>query len=188
MGRKSTYDLPGDYLLIETLDLLKGRNQVRLNLAALAIMFLTLALFVLFLPDMLSFSFPLLSFLVVYILYIIAHELTHGAAIRLLTGAKVNYAFHGVAASAGNPDVYFSRGHYVVIALAPFMVWSLVGMLLFKMLPKDVHLGFAVLFAVHLGGCVGDYVCAWKAYRYKGCFVQDEGTKMAFYVKQKASR
>ena len=57
-----------------------------------------------------------------YIAYIILHGLTHGAAMQLLGGIKVQFGFTGLYAYAGSESDYFGKIAYRIIALAPLTV------------------------------------------------------------------
>ena len=56
--------------------------------------------------------------------YIALHELTHGVVMKAC-GASVRYGYKVAYAYAGS-DAYFTRSAYIVIALAPVVVWGII--------------------------------------------------------------
>lgn len=119
-----------------------------------------------------------------YILYIILHEATHGIVMRLSVKAKLNFGFKGWAAYAGSTG-YFDKKHYIVVALAPLVLWGIV----FAVLNIFFHTGvwFAVIWVLQIGnvaGASGDLFCTYKMLRYpKDILVHDTGMDMTVYRK-----
>lgn len=87
-----------------------------------------------FVPYLLRFLCMLLGLT----LYIILHELVHAAAMRLSGTQKVNFGFTGLYAFAGSAD-YYDRPHYILIALAPIVVWGVVLGLLCGLVLGGLH-------------------------------------------------
>lgn len=117
-----------------------------------------------------------------YILYIILHEATHGVVMRLSVKAKLNFGFKGWAAYAGSTG-YFDKKHYIVISLAPLVLWGIVFAVLNIFFHTDVW--FAVIWVLQIGniaGASGDLFCTYKMLRYpKDILVLDTGTEMTVY-------
>ena len=67
--------------------------------------------------------------------YIALHELTHGVVMKAC-GASVRYGYKVVYAYAGS-DAYFTRSAYIVIALAPVVLWGIVFAVLTACLPRE---------------------------------------------------
>lgn len=138
---------------------------VVLNLVGLALMGLALPLFFawarLWPPAVESYSTGILQMGATFIaiaLTIVLHELTHGLALRAY-GAQPKYGvlwqemmFYATAAGHA-----FRRNAYIVIALAPLVGLSLVGMALL-MLPLPGWLAWIVVFctALNVGSAIGD--------------------------------
>ncbi len=120
-----------------------------------------------------------------YIAYIVFHELTHGVFMyafvrkKLIFGASFSYAYCGSTA-------YFDKKHYIVIALAPVVVWGAV----FGILTVFFHSGvwfwtIWLIQAGNLGGAAGDFFCTYKMCRYpKDILVQDTGTSMTVFCRK----
>jgi len=68
-------------------------------------------------------------------LYIVGHELTHGAFIKIFSGKKAKYGFTGLYAYAGS-DAFFNRRQYIIIALAPIIIFGVLLLLLNILLPN----------------------------------------------------
>lgn len=103
-----------------------------------------------------SLAFELVVFIAVIALVIVSHELCHGIAIKAFGGQPrygmgVSYLVFPYAYAT--TETRFSRNQFLVIALAPLVVLTLVGvpiMILFEM----PWLAFPL--ALNAGGAVGD--------------------------------
>ncbi|MGC9393465.1 MAG: DUF3267 domain-containing protein [Anaerolineae bacterium] len=157
---------------------------VVLNVVGLALMGLALALFFawarLWQTTVESFNIGILQMGTVFIavvLTIILHELTHGLALRTY-GAHPKYGvmwkemmFYATAAGYA-----FRRNAYIVIALAPLVGLSLVGMALL-MLPLTGWLVWAIVIcaALNVGSAIGDLWLVRVALGYPpSAYVVDE--------------
>lgn len=122
--------------------------------------------------------------LVGYIAYIVLHELTHAGAMKLAGGTKMRFGFTGLYAYAGSEQDYFNKAAYIVIALAPLVVWGVIFTILLVLVPKD---WFWVIYFFQVGnltGAAGDlYVTAKILKMPKDVLVMDTGIEMFFYTK-----
>ncbi len=111
------------------------------------------------------------------------HELIHGLSMRAF-GARPTYGA-GVLGKVvpylycTAPGHLFTRTQFIAVALAPFVVISLVGMLWVVYGPAGgwlvVPLGF------HVGGCIGDFTAtALILTKPRGTLVEDLRTGMRF--------
>ncbi len=112
------------------------------------------------------------------------HELIHGAVIKAYGGSP-QFGFTMVgkvmpAISCISPGARFSRWQFILIALAPGVVLTLMTVLVIWITP---HGGWLVLpGALHLGGCVGDIALAWKALEQpSGTLIEDQQSGLRFY-------
>ena len=139
----------------------------------------------------LSFLLKELLFLGIFlagnILYMVLHELTHGAVYKAFTRQKLKFGFTGFVAFCGVPNGYVNKKTALCAVLAPFVLFSLIFLPLALCL-KDgaVCLLFNLLFSAHFGGCVGDLACAFLLLtKYDGAvLMNDTGPKQTFYVKK----
>ena len=117
------------------------------------------------------------------ILYIILHEAVHGVFMLRYGEAKVRFGFRGTYAYAGS-DGYYSKNHYIIIALAPVVVWGIVLLILnFFTSPEWFWVVYWIQ-VCNLSGAVGDYYVTWK---FRGlpesALIRDTGTAMAVYTR-----
>ena len=137
-----------------------------------------------------SMVFNLIALLVccaIIIAYIIAHELVHGAAYKLLTGRKLTFVITLTVAFCGVPDIYVSRRTALISLLAPFTVFSLLFSALAAGLYFVNHTYYAVIILVlgiHFGGCIGDlYLTLLLLFKYKNkhLLMRDTGPEQFIY-------
>lgn len=116
--------------------------------------------------------------------YLILHELVHGIAMKIFGTKKVKYGFTGLYAFAGSDD-YYSKKSYIIIALAPIVVWGVVLGVINALVPKE---WFWVVYFIQLSnisGAAGDmYVTAKFSKMPKDILVQDSGVGMTVYSKE----
>lgn len=132
--------------------------------------------------------FYYLILIVIYIVYIFAHELTHGAAYYALTRQKLTFGTNLFVAYCGVPNIYVYRKPALIATLAPFVTYSILFSLSIAL---SVSFAWQVIWimalAVHVGGCVGDlWVALILIFRFKGqpyLLVRDTGPKQTFYNK-----
>lgn len=189
--------LPG-YDLYEVIDLAEDRKMMlRINISGMAVMAAMLICGFVWHPQMnacFEQGFPgiLLAFAVMiagYVAYIVLHEWVHGVFIRLLSGEKAQF---GLQLSKGyafaKSDYFFGKAAYVVIALAPVVIWGLVLNVLLGTVPPQWYLPVYFIQAMNIGGAVGDYYVTWRILRMpKGVLVIDSGTSMKFFAPVKLS-
>lgn len=187
--------LPDHYVLHETIDLRKNKKQfwtvngINLLLAALCVLggwFIVDPIAALNGVSEDSFwlgkFLPLSVTIVGMIAYIILHELTHGVFLGAFTGMKPKFGFIGWAAYCGN-EGYCTKGKYLVVALAPLVVWGIV----FSVLTVFFHdnLWFWCIWALqtlNVSGAAGDLFVSYKIARCKReVLVQDTGMQMKVF-------
>lgn len=195
MKRNFEERLPDGYQLVKVIDAKEGKTAVILSVSALVATIILAYLGVVLVikaKGAVSFDEFILSsryfiFLAVMILYTIAHELTHGAAYKLLTGQKLTFGLTLTVAFCGVPQIYVYRKAALISVLAPFVVFSIVFGLPLFFLNNAIDLMItALMLAIHLGGCVGDLYVAWELlFRFKdeNTLMNDTGPKQTFYQK-----
>lgn len=137
-----------------------------------------------------SLAFNLIALLVCCALiigYVVAHELVHGAAYKLLTGRKLTFGITLTVAFCGVPDIYVSRRTAFIALLAPFTVFSLLFSALAAGLYFVNHTYYAavtLVLGVHFGGCIGDlYMTCLLLFKYKNkrLLMRDTGPEQFIY-------
>lgn len=185
-------ELPQDYTVFGKIDLQKNKGHFW-AVQSIAL-FLTAAMIVggWFIEKLKltggATDFIALGVLIIcYIAYIILHEATHGLVMYLSVKAKLNFGFKGWAAYVGSTG-YFDKKHYILISLAPFVLWGIV----FGVLTAFFHSGiwFWVIWLLQIGnvsGASGDLFCVYKMFGCpKDILVQDTGMAMTIYRKMTA--
>ena len=125
-------------------------------------------------------------FCVSMILYLVVHELTHGAAYKLLTRQKLRFGMTLTVAYCGLKEGYVNKKTSLIATLAPFVLHSIWMIIAYCLLPDNVWaLVIIMLFSLHFGGCIGDLwvtgILLFK-YRKKQVLVSDDGPGQVFYA------
>lgn len=122
-----------------------------------------------------------------FIIYIVLHEATHGIFMYAFVKAKLNFGYKGWAAYAGSSG-YFDKIHYIVISLAPLVIWGII----FGVLNVFFNSGmwFWVIWVLQIGnvsGAAGDLFCTFKMFTYpKDILVHDSGMEMLIFRRKTA--
>ncbi len=186
-------ELPANYRAVLTIDAKNTRFGVIMNLVALAVLALCVGLTLLALP---AFDFweefgqhtlvRYLIFFAVMIAYIILHELTHGAAYKLLTRRKLTFGLTLTVAYCGVPDIYVTRRTALIALLAPFLTFLPVFFIPIFLLPMNIDkILCAFCLGMHIGGCSGDLYDTFLflfRFRSPATLMQDTGPKQTFYL------
>lgn len=118
-----------------------------------------------------------------YVAYIILHELVHGVFMKCFSGIKPKYGFTLMYAYAGS-SAYFNKKSYIIIALAPVVIWGAVLGVLCAVLPQS---WFWVVYLIQIGnisGAAGDFYVTFKFLKLpKDILVNDTGVAMTVYTK-----
>ncbi len=113
--------------------------------------------------------------------YIILHELVHAAAMRYFGCPKVKFGFTGMYAFAGS-DWYFDKLSYLVIALAPVVIWGVVLAVLNLLMPASYFWVVYIIQITNISGAAGDlYVTCRFARMPRDILVGDSGVAMKVY-------
>lgn len=135
-----------------------------------------------------SILIPYLVLLAGLFLYIVLHELVHGAAYKALTHQKLTFGITLTVAFCGVPDIYTSRKTALIALTAPLVVFSIVFLALmagFRTSNPVYFAVFSILFSIHLGGCVGDmYMTLLLMTRFKDprLLMRDTGPAQTIYL------
>ncbi len=115
------------------------------------------------------------------IAYIYLHERVHGIFMQRYSGAKVYYGHKGMFFYAGS-DAYFCKRHYIIIALAPVVIWGIVLLCLCRVSPRAWFWALYIIQIVNFSGAAGDLYVVWRFSRLPGdILVRDSGVSMAVY-------
>lgn len=184
-------ELPSGYREIDSIDLQKNKKlSLLVNGVALFIVLLMVIPMHFVLPMTTLFDMSqgygayFLRFGVLLgaiIVYMVLHELVHGIAMKMCGTKKIKYGFTGVYAFAGSND-YYDKRSYIVIALAPIVVWGVVLLVLNLLVPVQ---WFWIVYWVqvsNLSGAAGDLYVTYRFSRLpQDILVQDYGVGMTVY-------
>ena len=187
---RSYRELPPGYHEIQTIDLQKDKKLALLvNGMALLIAVVMIAAALLLVPVRNLFGNNGLQGILVRLAvmyggmfaYIILHEAVHGIVMRRFSDAKVRFGFAGLYAYAGS-DAYYCRKHYILIALAPDLVWGIVLGILNVLVPQDWFYVVYMIQMTNISGAAGDLYVSWKMKRLpEDILIQDSGVAMTVY-------
>ena len=190
---KGYESLPADFAPIFSIDLQKQKKlAVLVNALAFVIAVLMVVIGIFAVPDAKLFDFSAgygvyfgrLGVLVGGLFaYIILHELVHGIFLRLFSRQRVKYGFTGLYAFAGS-DAYFDKASYIIIALAPVIVWGAVLAVLCALLPPLWFWPVYLIQINNISGAAGDLFVTVRFSRFpQDILVSDYGVGMTVYSK-----
>ncbi|MBQ0009572.1 MAG: DUF3267 domain-containing protein [Ruminococcus sp.] len=122
------------------------------------------------------------------IAYIFLHELVHGIFMRAYSGVRPHYGFKLAYAYAGS-DAYFARAPYLIITLAPVVIWGVVLGILSAVASPAWFWVFWFLEIMNLSGAAGGlYVTVFMMKMPSDILVRDTGTAMSVYSAEAAEK
>lgn len=189
-------ELPENYQEILNIDLQKNKKLALIvNGIALVITVVLLAVGIVCGPkfnlfdvdDNMTLYFVRLGLLLFgMVFYIITHEVIHGIFMKLYSGQKVKYGFTGMYAFAGS-DAYFNKSAYIIIALAPVVIWGVILAAACCIVPASWFWVVYFIQIINLSGAGGDFYVTWKFSKLpKDILVCDSGVSMIVYSQETA--
>jgi hypothetical protein len=183
-------ELPQGYVLKEEVDFAKNKKQfIFVNAAATVLMIVVLVLGYIwkgfsFEEDELWLFFAAMFVALLGILvYIVLHEMTHGAVMQLVSGVKPKFGVKLPYYAYAYGEAYFTKGQYILVALAPVLLWGVVFGVLSAVLNGAWFWCFCFLQAGNISGAAGDLFVTVKTIFYpKTVLVYDTGVGMSFYL------
>jgi len=188
---KAYTELPRGYREIDSIDLQKNKKlSLLVNGVALLIVLLMVIPMHFVVPMTTLFDMSqgygayFLRFgvlMAAIVVYMVLHELVHGITMKMCGTKKIKYGFTGVYAFAGSND-YYDKRSYIVIALAPIVVWGVVLLVLNLLVPVQ---WFWIVYWVqvsNISGAAGDLYVTYRFSRLpQDILVQDYGVGMTVY-------
>lgn len=130
-----------------------------------------------------SYCIRFLILIISTVVYMILHELVHGITMKALGTEKVKYGFTGLYAFAGSDD-YYDKKSYIMIALAPIVVFLFVFAIINLLVPREWFWVVYLLQVCNISGAAGDlFVTVKFAKMPKDILVKDSGVAMTVYAK-----
>lgn len=187
----SVYKLPEGYKQIFSINLQKNKKiAVLINILALviAVILAVIGHFIVPISELFSmddgigmYALRFIVMIVGMIAYIILHELVHGITMKHFGCQKVKYGFTGIYAFAGCDD-YFCKKEYIIIALAPVIVWGIVLAVINAFVPGEWFWVVYFIQISNISGAAGDaYVTLKFSKMPKDILVKDIGVGMTVY-------
>lgn len=187
------HELPPDYHEVRHLVATESRILLLLNLASLLPIGVALVIvgwwwaFVRQLrgamPGFEDFS-PLLGILLVIVTVFTVHEAIHGLFIWIY-GHRPHFGFkpqYGVFYATAN-DALFPRNQFLVIALAPLVIMTIIGMALMMIVPDALGYYVGLVIVLNAGGAIGDLWMTVVVLRYPPhTLVRDEADSIRIYL------
>lgn len=181
-------DLPEGYKELEHIDLQKDKKLAFL-VNGIGVVIMVLAFFIghAIVPFTEFYKMdgilPMIVMLVGMIAYLFLHELVHGFFMRKYSGEKPFYGFTGMYAYAGS-KCYFNKKSYIVIALAPIVVWGIVLLVLNLIFQETWFWVIYFIQICNLSGAAGDlYVSYLFSKLPEDILINDVGVSMTIYGK-----
>lgn len=189
--------LPDGYEKICEIDLAKNKKLFwAVNLGAFAVMLVMIAAALPFVPIATLFDMSqgftvyflrALALLAGSVVYIILHELVRGIFMKRFSGVKPHYGFTLMYAYAGS-TAYFGKKSYIIISLAPVVIWGIVLGVLCAALPESWFWVVYFIQIANISGAAGDAYVTYKMLTLpKDILVNDTGVAMTVYVKEEKS-
>lgn len=191
MNKNFEKSLPEGYVEVFAFDANDKKTMRKLSLIYLLIIGLYLVILSLFTPinlHIMSDDKIIGTFILGMIGYIIAHELLHGLVYKVCTHQKLKYGFSLAVAYCGVPNIFVYRKTALLSLAAPLVMFSMFFIVLLCIVDApNWHLMIALLFGIHLSGCVGDIYDIFLylvRYKDKSILMNDTGPKQTFYAKE----
>ena len=184
---KTCTQLPDGYREVLKVDLQKNKKEsLIVNGIALVITVIMLVIGFMIEPIWTLYdNFLNLAILVLCIIaYVLLHELVHGICMKHFSGVKPFYGFTGLYAYAGS-DCFFCKKDYIIIALAPIVVWGIVLLALNILFAESFFWVFYFTQMLNISGAAGDLYVSWKFTKLpEEILVNDVGVSMTVYAKE----
>ncbi len=192
---KTTQSLPENYAELLTIDLQKNKKlAILVNLLAIILAALMVVPMCFFIPftvlfdlsdGLLPYMLRFLTLLVSMIAYIILHEAVHGITMRAFGATHTRFGFTGIYAFAGSEKDYFGKWQYIIVALAPVLLFGVLLALLQLLLPlSPAWLWIIYLIQViNVSGAAGDLFVSMRFLSLpRTVLVRDTGVSMTVYA------
>ncbi len=114
--------------------------------------------------------------LLVLLVVVLLHELSHGLFFWLFTGERPSLGLGLGYAYAAAPGWYFPRNQFLIIGLAPLALLSGLGLGLMPFVGETAVATLVLFTTLNSAGAVGDlYVCGWLLGKSPRVLVRDKG-------------
>ena len=130
-----------------------------------------------------DFDNQYVAVLVGFVVYMVVHELTHAAVMKLAGAKKVKFGMSGIFFYAGSED-YFDKPAYRLVGLTPIVLWGVVLAVATVLVPRDWFWVAWILQIANLSGSMGDVYIMAKLWNYPDTYLAyDTGINETIYDK-----
>ena len=113
------------------------------------------------------------------------HELTHGVFMKLLSGVKPVYFARFPFLCTGS-TAYFNKKSFIIVALAPVVLWGTFLIAVLLLLPSDFFLSVYIIIGLNFAGAAGDYFQVYATSKLpSSALIQDNGKETSVYLPKK---
>jgi hypothetical protein len=117
------------------------------------------------------------------ILLVLPHEGLHRVCYWLFTGERPSISRPGGYTNIAPSDCYLPKGLFLVVALAPLFVWSLVIAAAIAFVPGPTVYWLTVALTLNLAICTGDLeMTGWALRQPSGALFNDRGPVVTAYT------
>ncbi len=199
---RATKLLPSNYRFNNTLNFSSTRAAVWLNIAAVPLLFLFGWIFSRVVSYLRSLNpsamgvwklfnafngLGLVALVLSLVFMLTFHELIHGAFFWLFTSERPKFALRPGYAYASAPDWCLPRLQYIVVGLSPFVVISILSIVLATFISSSIVPYFIYIATFNAAGALGDMlVVGWVLRQPPGSMVQDQGDKFLTFSPENA--
>ncbi len=186
MRASNTAQLPSNYQLDGKMDL---KKDTKVNLA-IQVLFVVIAALMIGLAMLLGFptknnwgtGVTILVTVAMCVVYMIVHELIHGIFLKWFSGVKPDYFLRFPFFCTGS-GAYFNKHSFIIVALAPVVIWGVVLIPMLVLLPADFFLSIYIVTALNFAGAAGDYVQVFAISKLSpACLIQDNGKETNMFM------
>ena len=193
-------ELPAGYKQVKYINAKSAKFGIIFNVIAFAVLIVVMAVAIIvfcFNPnvsfdnveiEITKIAVAYLILLSTLLVYLVLHELVHGAAYKMLTGEKLTFGISWSCAFCGVPNIYTYRKVAIISVLAPFVLFTALFipiLIVLYIFSSWYYLVAAFIFGLHLGGCSGDlYVFYLLSVKYKDSktLMRDTGPEQYFFA------
>lgn len=117
-----------------------------------------------------------------FLILVVLHEGVHGICFWLFTRRRPIFALGPGYAYAAAPDVFIRKNPYLITAISPLIVLTVLGMLLIPFVPGNILFHVAFITVMNIAGAVGDlWVVSGLLFKREPLLIQDSGDCVAVY-------
>jgi hypothetical protein len=179
--------LPVGYKPYSTINLSDKKTALKIQYAFVGIAFIPFTIARLFdFPLTSSYSGWLTALVTVSLCfsYMFIHELTHGFFIQIISHQKPKYNLSFPYLTTG-AEVYLSKRSFIVVCLAPVIIWGLILIGILMVVPDSWFLIVFIVLIVNFAGSAGDYFQFLKVLNIpKDALLKDDGHTTVVYSKE----